>query len=510
MEISQQQSVSELLSRVVQCEKEQNYGELLDNVNLLLLRDPDNSDFLLYKIKAQEGLGKLNTNVETIQKYIHAKSTDATGFLLLHRVYMANNYLAGAIIALLYALSLEPDNEQALQVLLNLVKNVDPKFSKVKLNVMTTDRVGHLACEVEPLLRKTQQENDCLYLFLGNNNNPANKYLYSLIKAHANVIEDTFLYNLYVSRPLLLDNYFFAEYPYDVNCSARGVSATEINTKGYANLVNIYHNYPPCVDIPEADKALAWQLLSIFGISPDDKIICLHVRDSHYLSEKFPNNDFSYHDYRDADIQTYASSVQYLLDSGYKVVRIGSNTDQVLSLESPKYFDFCANRDVKHGDFLEVFLLMVSDFFIGTSSGPASIASIFDTPILSVNTAPFHPVYSRHSRMLPKYLFHLGKPVNFLAVASGKTLSVDNDKQLLFSMSGTELTEYDYEYVANDEDDILAAVKEFSSQMNGKVFMPEISPAQKDYMDKLPADFIYKNAEGVVITSFLEKNPNLF
>ncbi|WP_448249232.1 TIGR04372 family glycosyltransferase [Thalassotalea agariperforans] len=502
--------ISELQEQLVISETEKRYADLLVFVNILLLKDPNNSDLLLYKLKAHEGLGTLNDHLSTIQKYINVKSTDATGFLLLHQVYLAQNYLAGAIIALLYALSIEPDNDECLQVLINLIQQVDPNYTQVKINIMTTDRVGHLACEVEPLLRKTQDEKHCLYLFLSAKHNVANQYLYSLIKSHSHVIEDSFLYNLYVSRPTLLDDYFFAEYPYDVNSTKRGIPAVEMSTKGYPNLVNIYHNFPPVFKIPKADGALAWQLLSIHGITPDDKIVCLHVRDSHYLAQKFPNNDFTYHDYRDADINTYQAAVEHLTEQGYKVIRIGSNTNQVLAQAPENYFDFCVDRDIKHGDFLEVFLLSVCDFFIGTSSGPHSIASIFNKPILSVNVAPIHPVYSRYGRFLPKQLLCNGKKVNLLDVCNGKTLSSENEKQLLFSMSGAELVKYGYEYVSNSQEDILGAVKEFCSQMEEKIFNAKISQAQIEYLENLSDNFAYKKSDCFVVDSFLKNYPDLF
>ena len=502
--------INELQEQLVICETNKRYADLLVFVNILLLKDPNNSELLLYKLKAHEGLGTLNNHLSTIQKYINVKSTDATGFLLLHQVYLAQNNLAGAIIALLYALSIEPDNEECLQVLINLIQQVDPNYTQVKINIMTTDRVGHLACEVEPLLRQTQDEKHCLYLFLSANHNVANQYLYSLIKSHSHVIEDSFLFNLYLSRPTLLDDYFFAEYPYDVNSIKRGIPAIEVSSKGYPNLVNIYHNYPSVIEIPKSDSALAWQLLSIHGITPDDKIVCLHVRDSHYLAQKFPSNDFTYHDYRDADINTYQAAVEHLTEQGYKVIRIGSNTNQVLAQAPENYFDFCVDRDIKHGDLLEVFLLAICNFFIGTSSGPAGIASVFDTPMLSVNVAPFHPMYSRFCRMLPKHLLHHGEEVNFLEICNGKTLSNNNSKKLTFSMSGKELTDCGYEYSSNSEEDILAAVKEFISHVNGKEFRPKITQLQNYYINQLAADFVFKNADCIVTDSFIAKYPHLF
>ncbi|WP_303685717.1 carbamoyltransferase N-terminal domain-containing protein, partial [Nonlabens dokdonensis] len=145
-----------------------------------------------------------------------------------------------------------------------------------------------------------------------------------------------------------------------------------------------------------------WNLLSELGIEKTDKIVCLHLRDSDYLTNKYPRHDFSYHDYRDTKIESYCLAIRYLIEQGYKVVRIGAKSNQSLSSKNlTNYFDFCIERNEQYGDFIDVFLLSVCDFFIATNSGPSSVAAIFDTPTLTVNSVPISPGFGQNSRFIP-------------------------------------------------------------------------------------------------------------
>ena len=44
--------------------------------------------------------------------------------------------------------------------------------------------------------------------------------------------------------------------------------------------------------------------------------LCFHARDSSYLNKSDPNMDWSYHDFRDSDIQTYLPAVQKIAEKG--------------------------------------------------------------------------------------------------------------------------------------------------------------------------------------------------
>ena len=59
------------------------------------------------------------------------------------------------------------------------------------------------------------------------------------------------------------------------------------------------------------------------------------------------NIDFSYHDYRDADISTYKDAVEFLINDGYKVIRFGATTNQRLEINSANYIDFSNQGIIK-------------------------------------------------------------------------------------------------------------------------------------------------------------------
>lgn len=504
--------ISQLLEQMKVSEQTGDFIQLLKVSNFLLAKDPNNSEYLLYKLKALDGLGNTTLDLKLVQHYVNMRSSDITGFLLLYKAYMAVNNIAEAIISLVFALSIDESDEECQKLLLNLLSDVDPKYKTVKINIMTTGRIGHLACEIEPLLRLNQNnEEDCLYLFISNTSTIANTYLYDLLKSYSNIIENQFWFNFYKTRPMLLEQSFFAEYPYDVNNTIRGINPVEVSSQGSKNLINIYQSCPSVVTIPLQDVDFGWHLLSELGIKKTDKIVCLHLRDNDYLASKHPKHDFSYHDYRDTKIESYSLAVRYLINHGYKVIRIGAKSNQCLSSKNfTNYFDFCMDRNEKYGEFLDVFLLSICDFFIATTSGPLSVAAIFDTPTITVNSAPYFPGFGRNSRFIPKRLLQNGEEVNMLDVCAGKTLSPSDLKPLISTFNSGGLSENGFEYVNNTEDDIHDAVKEFSLQIKNRELKDDLTQLQKQYVEFLPENYVFKSCQSVVSDSFLKKYPEIF
>jgi len=476
----------------------------------LLLRDPNNAEYILYKLKALDMVGKVTSDLGLIQHYVRMRSSDVTGFLLLYKAYVSNGYIAEGLIALSFALSIEPDDQECQQLMTNLLAEVDERYTHVKINILTIDRIGHLACEIEPFARKHQDNEGCLYLFISPGVQPANPYLFELLKNVAHVIDSPFYYHLYHTRSLLLDEDYYAKLPYDLQSSQRGIEPMDVNIDGYRNLIDIYQKYPQIMRIPEEDAEFGWQYLSSFGITKSDKIVLLHVRDSAYLKKKYPKNDFSYHDFRDADITNYQEAVEELIVKGYKVVRIGSDTDQQLAINHTNYIDLCVNKAEQHGDFYEVFLISVCEFFIATTSGPMSIAAMFETPTLCINSVPFHPPYFNNSRFIPKRLMQNGEEVSLLEVCRGKVLSDEVDTPILFTFVGSDLEKLNYEYIENSPTEITEAVLEFSLQVNERQFENTRTELQQAYVDALPEDFIYKNCQTIVCDSFLQRHPDIF
>jgi putative glycosyltransferase (TIGR04372 family) len=503
--------ISQLLEQVKVFTQVGDFQGLLKVANILLAKDPYNGEYLLYKLQALDGLGKVTVDINFLHHYANMRSTDITAFLLLYKAYMARNSIADAIISLVFALSIDPQDKECQNLLENLLEEVDPKYKTVKFNILITNRVGHLASDIEPWARSRQGiDDDCLYLFITDGKKTANDSLFTLLRNYAHVIESPLWFQFYLSRPLLLDDNHYVSLPYDLNGSLRGKSQISINKDGSKRLIDIYNNFSALVEIPNDDVVDGWKMLEKYNLRPSDRIVCLHVRDSFYLEKNLPGNNYSHHDYRDADISTYKKAVQKLIEEGYKVVRIGGDTNQFLDLKSTSYFDFCHNVGEEHSDFIELLLISVCEFFIATTSGPMSTAAIFDTPTLVVNAAPFHPPYFRNARFIPKRIFKHEIEISLMDVCRGKPLSEDNLKPILLCLAQKELVENGYKYLDNDEQDILLAVTEFSNQVNKRVFNGHITQAQKAYHEKLPDSFSFKESRTLVCDSFLTKYPDIF
>ncbi|MDA9919898.1 TIGR04372 family glycosyltransferase [bacterium] len=487
-------------------------AEMLHMANELLKRDPNNADYLALKLQALDSAGRLTEDLGLIQKYILAKSTNVAAFILLYKAYIKRGKIYEALISLTFALSVDPENTVCQKLQEALLAEINPKYTHVRINIMTMTRIGHLCMEIEPWARARQeQEMGCLYLFISSTTEykTANSYLYNLLTQVAHIVDCAFFYSLYLSRPLLLSENAFAEFPYDIHTTLRGVPDMDIQRQGNINLNKIYRNHPPCLTIPETEKKQGWDYLNRFGIRANDKIVCLHVRDSAYLDRTFPSRDWSYHDYRDADITSYEESIEYLIKKGYKIVRLGNETNQELQIISNSYIDLCINRDPFYGDFIELFLLSECAFFIGNFGGLYGVAPLFDTPIIIINGVPVQEPYSKYSNFIPKLLFKNNEIVSLVDICNGKKLSDEGSKPIKYS-TGKDLAAHGYHYENNSPKDILRAVSEFEKRVQKDHFDVEPKSLQLAFRDAVANEFCNVESTNLICNSFLEDHPQAF
>jgi len=133
-------------------------------------------------------------------------------------------------------------------------------------------------------------------------------------------------------------------------------------------------------EIDECERRLA-----LMGIDTRRPIVCVHVRESGYWARTGDRT----HSVQNADIITYIPSIQLLADNGFQVVRLGDRSMKPLpALKST--FDY-ALSDFRN-DTLDLYLLARSTFLLGSSSGPAAVASMFDVPLLATNWIAVHKI----------------------------------------------------------------------------------------------------------------------
>ncbi len=206
----------------------------------------------------------------------------------------------------------------------------------------------------------------------------------------------------------------------------------------------------------ETDEALAW--LRSKGWSHGEPFVCLLVRDAAYLANDPLQGDgtmaayerWSYHDYRDSDIDTYLPAIQWLAEQGVWVIRMGKLMAKPLPTGMDYVIDYAF--DPGKSDLLDIWLFANCTGCVSTSSGPDGVSALYDRPMLNINALPlgFFLSWGR-SIWVPKRLKW---------AATGRDLSV---REYLVNswMMATEYKAEGISIVDLSSEEITTAVQEF-------------------------------------------------
>lgn len=258
------------------------------------------------------------------------------------------------------------------------------------------------------------------------------------------------------------------------------------------------------LQLNDEDHARGQQLKDELGMPRDAKVVTLHVRESGYLP------GMKYHSYRDADIENYIPAINFLIDKGYYVVRLGDPSMKNIFIESDKFID--AAHLLQGRDFLDVYAIAISSFYVGIPSGPYTLARVMGKPILSTNSIlnNFEWGFAKDIWM-PKKYFYKDELMNYRSMAKLLPLNMTTTKA--YTAESIRLEE-------NTSDELLAAVEEMHNCISGcgnqerklvhKKFMSmnreiakTIRKAGFSYYGKALSDMQISN-------SFLNINPGFF
>lgn len=202
--------------------------------------------------------------------------------------------------------------------------------------------------------------------------------------------------------------------------------------------------------------------LEKMGLPRDAPFVCFNARDSGFLEATQPDTNWSYHDYRDADIHNYLPAIDELTRRGYFGIRMGAFVKTALQSRNPSIVDYatCCRTE-----FMDVFLSGTCRFLINDTSGLMSVAMVFRRPLVLVNVVP---------------IAHFG-PYNFedRALFIPKKLWLRSEGRFLTfrEILGSEISGYfssdDYERAAidvveNTRDEILAVAVEMAERLEGR------------------------------------------
>jgi putative glycosyltransferase (TIGR04372 family) len=256
--------------------------------------------------------------------------------------------------------------------------------------------------------------------------------------------------------------------------------------------------------LPDEEKeAIEW--LKKYGWKEGQPFVCLLARDSAYLEDEFGHigRDWTYHSYRNSDIDTYIDAMEWLANQGVLVLRMGKKMSKPIYTNHAKIIDysFCTDKS----DFLDIWLFANCDLCISTSCGPDWISDTYRRPILYLNYLPLTDMISwSNSINCPKKL----KWSN-----SGKLLNIE--EYLRHGYYTTE--EYKnsrIEIINLTSEEILSAVKECWGINYGSLVYGDTDALNQDKFIKILTSninsckghgFVHKDAK--ISLTFLHNNP---
>lgn len=224
------------------------------------------------------------------------------------------------------------------------------------------------------------------------------------------------------------------------------------------------------------EEAFVKKWLRKYGWKDGEPFVCIHVRDSAYLEQnKVRGDDYSYHTYRDSEIETYMESIIFLINKGYWVFRMGKAANQSIPYKHLKLIDCPFLSD--SNDMIDVWLSLNCHFYVSTSSGPVLWPAISKRPILFVNALPLIDGFYWTNRIwVPKHLIWR---------KSGKKLTLKEYFQYPLVRSDDYIRSgINVKSLSSSE--ILLAVKECEQRVSGTLIYDEIDiNYQKTYWNTL-------------------------
>ena len=368
---------------------------------------------------------------------------------------------------------------------------------KIKIGYLLSQRLGHLAANTELFLCETELHingcQDCLCLLYLEEPPVANNYLIKMWGRHESInIIPRFL-GVSLTRALKL-----------IPGGNRHFIPTTLQSD--RDIRGLYPKTKPHLSLTRSEIQEGYRFLASLGLTSDSKFVCLTVRDSAYLKHYLKNDDYSYHDYRDSDINDYLEACNLLSKNGYYVFRMGVRVNSSLNSSNPMIIDY-ANSGFRT-EFLDIFLAYQCSFCITQGTGFDALPIIFRKPILQVNAVPvgYANTFVDNCLFIPKH---------YSSKLTNKRVSLRDQVELgLFNHLG----EHDGFVIENNSsDEILEACNEMISRLEGK-YVYDDDHLQEQFWMQYPLHIKSKYSRcstnpinsyiGARIgTSFLRKNP---
>jgi len=256
----------------------------------------------------------------------------------------------------------------------------------------------------------------------------------------------------------------------------------------------------PHFSFTREEELFGQEELRKLGVPQGAPFICFHTRDSAYLETVFPQKDWSYHNFRDADIRNFIPAAEELVRRGYCAIRMGSIVKEAIATNTVRIIDYALNG---RSDFMDVYLCAKSKFYLGVSGGPSSLPMIFRTPTVYVNYIPIGNIhFVAQDLFIPKKLWlrQEGRFMTFREILNSKEKEFFRSEQ--YEQKGIDVIE-------NTPEEIAAVAVEMDERLKGewqtteedeklqRLFWSLYDPSKlkEDFLSRIGTEFLRSNRQ---------------
>ena len=272
---------------------------------------------------------------------------------------------------------------------------------------------------------------------------------------------------------------------------------------GQYDVHNVLEKTPPRLSFSPEEEQFGQQALEEMGIPNGVPFVCFAARDTTYLTETFPEQDFRYHDYRNSKIGNYIYAAKAMVDRGYYAIRMGATVATRLDTHGSGIIDYAGGES--RSDFLDIYLAANCRMFIGSADGITGTPLIFRRPISMVNFIPLGDLWlwSDNHLSIPKKLW-LRREHRFMTVGE----ITDSDVRMFVRTEQYDRLEI--EVIENTPEEIASVVIEMDDRLSGTwPTSEEDEELQNRFWSVYRSNYTYATVKSRIGAQFLRENRNL-
>ena len=384
-------------------------------------------------------------------------------------------------------------------------------FVDIRIGLIPYRSLGRIAGNIEYYLREKALDASSKKTFdiLCSGTHPVNHQILKMIDRNTRLVKNDFIWGLLdkIQSTLFVESDRLADRS-DVS------SWIDLSHSGFLVEWDIWQQVGPQLSFTRSEHVVGKKMLMKLGIPADQEYICMHARDMGYTDspdyQRDPNEQFSYYDFRDCDIDTYVPAAEWLVEQGFWVVRVGHQAKDPMNSSNPRIIDYAFQdrKLIEDSEFADVYLQANCKFFLGCTAGIYYLSHIFDVPMAFVNMIPLaESGRSSHDLFILKKYWNDAEK-RFMSFHEMVLRGADwnrlwHDQQKAIADEGIVI-------VDNTAEEILFLAQEMVSRLdNSWVNLPNDSASQVLFRNIFPDNHPMKEFPGYVGSEFLRQNGDL-